>query len=52
MTHDNLIKEVQQSGLKMSKEKLLELIKKSTSAEINISQSQNNKKIVAVINVT
>jgi hypothetical protein len=36
----------------MSKEKLLELIKKSTSAEMNISQNQSNKKIVAVITIS
>ena len=49
MTHDSLIKDVQRSGLKMSKEKILDLISRSKSVDLNISQSQNSKAIIAVI---
>ncbi len=52
MTHDSLLKEVQRSGLKMSKEKILDLISRSKSVDLNISQNQNSKTIVAVITIS
>lgn len=52
MTHDSLIKDVQRSGLKMSKEKILDLISRSKSVDLNISQSPGSKTIVVVITVS
>jgi hypothetical protein len=46
---DQPAKQIEKSGTKMSKDKLLELIRKSPFKEFSFSQSPNSKTIVAVI---
>lgn len=46
---DQLAKQVQSSGTKISKEKLIEAIKKSPQKEFSFSQSQNSKNAVVTI---
>jgi hypothetical protein len=52
MIHDNLIKGVQQSGLLITKPKLLDLIKKSTSGDFKISQIKNSKVIIVALTIS
>jgi hypothetical protein len=48
---DTLAKQIEKSGTKMTKDKLLELIRKSPSKEFTFSQSPNSKTVViSVIN--
>jgi hypothetical protein len=48
---DTLAKQIEKSGTKMTKEKLLELIRKCPSKEFTFSQSPNSKTVViSVIN--
>jgi hypothetical protein len=44
--NDTLAKQIEKSGTKMTKEKLLELIRKSPVKEFTFSQSPNSKTIV------
>jgi hypothetical protein len=46
---DQLAKQIERSGTKISKDKLLELIRKSSAREFTFSQSPNARTIVAVI---
>lgn len=46
---NQLIKETQKSGMTISKEKLLESIRRSTQQSFIISQSQNSKQAVVVV---
>lgn len=48
---NQLVKEVQKSGMTISKEKLIEMIKKSSQTTFSILQSPNNKQTVLVINL-
>jgi hypothetical protein len=44
---DTLAKQIEKSGTKMTKEKLLELIRKSQAKEFSFSQSPNSKSDLA-----
>ncbi len=46
---DQIAKQVEKSGIKYSKEKLLELIRKSSIKEFHTSQSPNSKDLVVLI---
>ncbi len=46
---DQLAKQIERSGTKISKDKLLELIRKSSAREFTFSQSPNSRTIVVVI---
>jgi hypothetical protein len=46
---DQQAKQIEKSGTKMTKEKLLDLIRKHPSREFTFSQSPNSKTIVVVI---
>ena len=46
---NQLIKEAQKSGMFISKEKLIEILKQSSTKEFTISQSPNSKQAVVVI---
>jgi len=46
---NQLIKEAQKSGMFISKEKLIEILKQSSIKEFTISQSPNSKQAVVVI---
>lgn len=46
---DQQAKQIEKSGTKMTKEKLLELIRRSPSREFTFSQSPNSKTVVVVI---
>ena len=46
---DTLAKQIEKSGTKMTKDKLLELIRKSPSKEFTFSQSPNSKTVVVTI---
>jgi hypothetical protein len=48
---NQLIKEAQKSGMFISKEKLIEILKQSSTKEFTISQSPNSKQAVVVINI-
>ena len=48
---DQIAKQVEKSGVKYTKEKLLDLIKKSNLKEFHISQSPSSKQAVVVINL-
>lgn len=48
---DQLAKQVQTSGTKISKEKLIEALRKSTQKDFPYSQSQNSKTIVVSLNL-
>ena len=43
---DTLAKQIEKSGTKVTKEKLLELIRKSLAKEFSFSQSPNSKTVV------
>jgi len=45
------IKEVQKSGMSISKEKLLETIRKSSQTTFTISQSPNSKMALVIVNI-
>ncbi len=49
MTQNQIVKEVQKSGYSVSKEKLIEMIKKSSQTTFSILQSPNNKQTVLVL---
>lgn len=46
---DQLTKQIEKSGTKMTKERLIELIRKSPVREFTFSQSPNSKTIVVCI---
>lgn len=46
---NQLIKEAQKSGMFISKEKLIEILKQSSIKEFTISRSHNSKQAVVVI---
>ena len=46
-----LVREAQKSGMFISKEKLIETLKKSTAKEFIFSQSPNSKQAVVIINL-
>ena len=46
---DQLAKQVQKTGMSITKDKLIDLIKKSPSQSFTVSQSQGSKAIVVVI---
>ena len=46
---DTIAKSVEKSGTKMTKEKLLEAIRKSPLKEYSFSQSQNSKVVTVVV---
>jgi len=48
---NQLIKEAQKSGMFISKEKLIEILKQSSTKEFTISQSPNSKQAVVVIHL-
>lgn len=48
MTTKDLIKNVSKSGMKWSKEKLLETIRKSPEKEFLISEPENKKMVVVI----
>ena len=47
---DQIANQIKKTGLSVTKEKLLEMIRKSTQQSFTISPSQNGKTIVVVIN--
>lgn len=47
---DQLANQIKKTVLSITKEKLLELIRRSTAQSFTISQSQNGKTTVVVIN--
>ena len=47
---NQVIKELERSGLSITKDKLLDLIKKSNQQTFTFSQSPTNKQVVVVIN--
>ncbi len=49
MASNTVIKEVQKSGMTISKEKLIEMIRKSSQTTFSILQSPNSKEAVVVI---
>jgi len=51
MSIESITKEVAKSGMSISKEKLIEMVKKSTQQSFTISQSPNSKQTVVVINL-
>ncbi|WP_215374909.1 hypothetical protein [Polynucleobacter asymbioticus] len=46
---DQLAKQVQKTGMSISKEKLIDLIKKSQNQSFTVSQTQGSKALVVVI---
>ncbi len=48
---NQLIKEVQKAGMFISKEKLIETLRQSSTKEFIISQSPKSKQAVVVINL-
>ena len=50
MSIESIAKEVAKSGMSISKEKLIEIIKKSNQQSFTISQSPNTKNAVVIIN--
>jgi len=48
---DQIARQVEKSGVKFTKERLLELIKKSSLKEFHISQSQGSKTIIVVLTI-
>jgi len=46
---NDLVKATEKSGTKISKEKLIEAIKKSPQREFSFSQSHNSKELVVAI---
>ena len=48
---DQLAKATEKSGLKISKDKLIEAIKKSSQKEFMFSQSQGSKTAVVIISL-
>ena len=51
MATNQTIKEVERSGTLITKEKLIDLIKKSPSQSFTYSQNPNSKTAVVVVNV-
>ena len=51
MASNTVIKEVERSGTSITKEKLIDLIKKSNQATFTFSQSPNSKSAVVIVNV-
>ena len=51
MTASELIKQTEKAGTKISKERLIEALKKSSQKEFSFSQAQNSKEIVVVLPV-
>ena len=49
MNTSDLIKGTEKAGTKISKEKLIEALRKSTQKEFSFSQSQNSKMVVVVL---
>jgi hypothetical protein len=49
MNTNDLIKGTEKAGTKISKEKLIEALRKSTQKEFSFSQSQNSKTVVVVL---
>ncbi len=49
MNTSDLIKGTEKAGTKISKEKLIEALRKSTQKEFSFSQSQNSKTVVVVL---
>ena len=47
---DQLANQVKKTGMSITKDKLIDLIKKSQSQSFTVSQSQGSKAIVVVIN--
>ena len=47
---DQLANQVKKTGMSITKDKLIDLIKKSPSQSFTVSQSPNSKAIVVVIN--
>lgn len=48
--NEQTTKQIEKSGIKMTKDKLIELIRKSSSREFSIAQLPNSKTIIVVIN--
>ena len=48
---DQIARQVEKSGVKYTKERLLDLIKKSNLKEFHFSQSQGSKTVVIVLTV-
>jgi len=46
---EQLAKQVEKSGTKMSKDKLLDLIRRSPAQEFKFTQSPNSKTIIVII---
>ena len=46
---DQLANQVKKTGMSITKDKLIDLIKKSQSQSFTVSQSQNSKTIVVVV---
>jgi hypothetical protein len=51
MAGNTVIKEVEKAGMSISKDKLIDLIKKSNQAKFTFSQNPNSKQAVVVVNV-
>ncbi len=49
MNTNDLIKGTEKAGTKISKEKLMEALRKCTQKEFSFSQAQNSKEIVVVL---
>jgi hypothetical protein len=49
MSTNDLIKYTEKAGTKISKEKLIEALRKTTQKEFSFSQAQNNKMVVVVL---
>lgn len=50
MASNTILKEVEKSGMSITKDKLIDLIKKSNQQTFTISQSPNSKSSVVIIN--
>ena len=50
MAGNTVIKEVEKAGMSISKDKLLDLIKKSNQTTFTFSQNHNSKQAVVLVN--
>jgi hypothetical protein len=51
MNTSDLIKGTEKAGTKISKEKLIEALRKSPQKEFSFSQAQNSKTVVVVLTI-
>jgi hypothetical protein len=51
MASNTIIKEVERSGMSITKDKLIEMIKKSSQTTFSILQNPNSKEAVVLVNL-